>query len=1102
MRQLPLSASRALICLGLLLINGCQCDGQGTGRRYGDIQVIWRDAEGNRITNRDATYDFGLALVGERKPMAMTLRNNGANTLTLATLVVEEGDEVAFGPRGNVTPLETASFEAEFEPITLQPASQQDFGLAFVPRGLKGSYRSKLILSTEGTRIEDATAVITLLGEGEKGACDLPSTIDFGKTPIGETLTFNIPFVNPTRLPTTGSAGPIEGVDAASFSYTNGFTAGPVAVPAQTTTNVTIAFTPTEMRAYEAQVLLRGAGECPEQLVTIRGQGSNETLTWTPTELHYGYVNPGDEAVKEVVFVNPASVPITLTAVTSSNPADFYHAVPAGSAANTFTVPGGSVPTPMKVACNPSMLGARNGVLTFNTGLTQNPSGTITLTCTGGGPSIRVSPRPTLSFGRVGFFPGNTNFSVQRKINVQNVGSRPPTPDPTANLYLGQVDMTGTPGQLPLFELTPGAGTDASEFTVNLASPYNPATGLEAIAGRNFVDLAVKLQPVSVGMKSATLTLYSNDPAEPDITVTLTADVQQPPPCTFITAPAQANFGLVAPGVTKDLPITITNTSVTAGDICYLSGIELGAGSDLAYSIVGGNVTEKELQPQESYQVVVRVAPTGASPTTLQTLTGQLVFNSTSAARPQVSIPLSTSIGPACLTVAPDPMDFGTVRAPTGNPPMGGCFSASRTFSVYNTCSSPVTINSFAMQAPAGQPPGGPNCPGSTPCPEFHLTSTPSIPPGGLTLQPGGSAPVTFQARYGPIDLGSDSGAVAINAIQNGQSITYLVGLNGRGAANGTQIDTYTQDLQPKADILLVVDDSCSMQDKQTALGQNFGSFIQYAVAANVDYRIGVTTTTEFERECDPILGQCFNNNSKGPEGKLVVDGPTMLKWVTPNTPQVSTVFQRMVNVGTNGGGYETGLACAVKALTPPVISGHNANFLRADANLAVVVITDASDQSSQPVSYYQDLLVNVKGYQRLSYFTFSTIGPSLSSPPSGCTYDDSGATSTRYRPVVQYTSGVFDEICNTNWAATLQNLGRTAFGFRTQFYLQNQPDAAAGMVVVRVNGQVVQGCPSSAGCTTWWYDAATNSIKFAETATPQPGVPLEIQYTQNCYGP
>ncbi len=1080
----PFVARSALLAFALALTAGCNCGGGQIGRTNGEVVVIWRDAAGERISSRDATFDFGNALIGERKTLSMLVRNTGAGKLTLAKLEKSDGDEVAIGLPGHVPATATSVFEAEFDTMVLQPSSQQEFILNFTPRGLKGNYLSKLLLTTEGTRFEDATAVITLLGQGEKGSCDLPDVIDFGKTPIGETLPFAVGFANPTSLPASGNTGPITGADALNFGYQVNTPMGAVPVPAMSSTDVVVTFSPTEERQYEAQVVMRGAGECPEKTVTLRGRGSTETLTWSPTTINYGYVNPGSETLRDVVFINPASVPIVLTQVTSTNSADFYHAVPAGQDASRFTVAPNGVPTSMRIACNPSQLGARTGTLTFRTGLTQNPSGTITLNCTGGGPRIKVSPRPTLSFGRVGFFPGNTNFAVVRKINVQNIGSRPPMPDPTSNLYLGQLASDGSYGA-PFFDFVPGPGTAADEFVVDLASPYSQANGLQAIAGLNFVDLSVTLKPQSIGMKSATFTLYSNDPSEPAITVNIVADVQQLPPCTFVTSPANANFGLVTPGTQKDLPITITNNSVTAGEVCYLSGIELGAGSDLAYSIVGGNIVDKELQPQESFQVVVRVAPTGTTPTTLQTLTGQLVFNSTSAARPRVNIPLSTSVGPSCLTVTPDPMDFGTVKL--------GCRSASRDFNIYNTCSAPVTITAFGMQAAGGQPPGGPNCPGTTACPEFHLTSTPNIPMGGLTIN-GGGAPVTFQARYVPIDVGNDSGAVSISALQNGQSITYLVGLQGRSDTTGVQVDTYTQDLQPKADILLVVDDSCSMQDKQNALAANFSSFIQYAVAANVDYQIGVTTTTEQQMECGiPGIG-CVNNNSKGWGGRLVKDATSTLKYVKPTTPAVSGVFSRLVNVGTDGSGGETPLATAVLALTPPIVSSENAGFLRTDANLAVVVISDATDQSPQPVSYYQNLLVNVKGFQRLSYFTFSAVTPRASTAPGSCTYDETGANSGRYDPIVQYTSGVSDEICNTNWSSTLQNLGRTAFGFRTQFYLNNSPDQSTTQVVVKVNGQVVPSGP-----TTWTYDAASNSIKFNSTATPQPGVPLEIQYTQNC---
>jgi hypothetical protein len=262
-------------------------------------------------------------------------------------------------------------------------------------------------------------------------------------------------------------------------------------------------------------------------------------------------------------------------------------------------------------------------------------------------------------------------------------------------------------------------------------------------------------------------------------------------------------------------------------------------------------------------------------------------------------------------------------------------------------------------------------------------------------------------------------------------------------------------------------------------------------VAANVDYHIGVTTTSVAAQDC--ALGTCFPVNSKAPAGKLYLDTPTNSRFITPATPNVSQVFTRMVKMGTTGSGTEQGLETSVMALTPPVIANENAGFLRTDANLAVVIISDAGDQSVQPTSYYQNRLVNVKGFNRLSMFTFSTIGPLQAAAPGSCTYDGGGDVQ-RYRVITNYTSGVTDEICNTNWAGTLQNLGRTAFGFRTQFFLNNVPDQSMGQTItVLVNGQPVPAA-------NWSFDSASNSIKFTSTTTPGPGQTLTVTYNTACF--
>ncbi len=1100
------SAPFAAAVLALLTFAGCNCGGGGVQTRFGDLIIVWKDpGNGEIIRSRDAVYDFGTALVGEVKTQTLTVHNDGSGTLTLNTMERTDGDPVSIKPTAEQN---GAPFTVDFRPdTTLAAGETTEFTMSFSPTALQGGFNSKLKLVSSGTRAEDSEAIITLKAQGEKGACELPQLIDFGKVPVGETLSYVVEFRNTTNVAAQGEAGPITGNDASAFGYKNAGLPGTFIVQPMSTLRVEITFTPTEKREYQARVTLRGAGGCPPVDAVLRAVGSDDVLTWTPDRLNFGLVSPGFESVKDVVFTNQSNVAITLTQVTSSMPTDYFHRVPAGNDATVFTVPGGGVPTPMKVACSPSGLGPRAAAnLSFRTGLNKTPMGTIVLDCTGGGPKIRVTPRPNVAFGRVGYFAGNTTFQVNRRVNVQNVGVAPRTPDRSFNLFLGVVDpMTMMPGNLPLFELTPkNAITQMDEFTVNLFGTYNAVDGIPPVAGMNSLDLVVTLHPKSVGRKEAELVIYSNDGSDPEVKLQVTADVEELPPCNYRVSPMQANFGLVSPGTTKDLPITITNLGTASTDKCFLSGIDLAAGSHPAYSIVGGPIAEKELLPQESWQVVVRVAPPGPVPTTIQTLNGELQFNVTSPANPQAKVPLRTSVGPSCLAVTPDPLDFGTVKFVA--PPGTRCSSAPKTLTVYNVCSSAVTIRSFAMQAAAGQPPGGPNCSGGTACPEFFLTMSPMVPTNGLVLNAGQL--VTLQARYSPIDIGSDTGAIGIDVLQSGQTVNYLVGLQGRGDPNGQQTDTFMQDMQPKADILLVVDDSGSMGDKQASLAANFSSFIQYAASAGVAYQIGVVTTTVGDSICPPPPLPCPMPATPG-DGILRTIRPGQANQIGPilrsNTPNVGQAFQQLVNVGTDGSGSETPLEAAVMALTPPRIVTENAGFLRPDANLAIVIVSDAGDQSNQPLSYYENRLINVKGFNRLSMFTFSAIGPFLASAPGSCTYDG-GGDPARYDGLVTRTGGVREEICTQNWATALQGLGRTAFGFRTMFFLGASPDLTGGQTLnVQINGSAITGggaCTSSGQPTmgAWCYDSAANAIRFTAMTTPGAGQTLTVTYTTACF--
>jgi hypothetical protein len=1060
---LVLSAAALAAC------DGCNKRGPGLQSSVGELALVWQGPDFARKVDRDAKYDFGYALVGETRQAVIIAKNVGVGPLTLTALARIEGDEVSIAPLNQPA----APFAAEFTAKTLTASEETSYVVTFTPRGGRSAYFAKLRLYADGALETASTADITLVAKGDLGSCDLPRVIDLGNVPVGDTFSVPFKFKNATMQDTEATVGGFEGGDAAAFGFGENTAAGKVQVAAGGETTVFFTVSPTEQRAYETTIQLAGAGpSCEPVTVTVKANGVEDVLAWTPMNLRFGLVSPGFERELQVVFTNTATGPVELTNIKVSSPQDYSHVVAPGADDTRLTIPGGGMPVSMKVACSPAMLGNRSGTLTFDTGLRKTPRGSIQLDCTGGGPKIRVTPRPNVAFGRVPFFQGNP-VPATRRISVQNVGVAPANPDPSFNLILGKIDMAGMPGQAPMFEIRPtGMDTQAGEFTLSLASSYDSRMGLRPVAGQNEVTLQVGLLPRTSGQKTADIVIHSNDTAEPDVTLTVTADVQILPPCNYRISPQLANFGIVPAGTTKDLPITITNLGSGRGDSCFLSNFAIAMGSDPAYAFVGTPPVEKELRAQETWQLVVRVAPRGPAPATLTSLAGVVTFDVTNPQNPQGRIDLRTSVGPSCITATPDPLDFGTVK--TVPAPGMRCSSPNKTITVYNTCSSPITIRGVSMSAAAGQSAGGPSCPGGQPCPEFFLVQSPMIPTSGLTLSQG-STPVTLQVRYSPIDLGSDSGAIALDVIQSGQQVQYLVAIQGRGDVGGRQTDTFQQDRQPRADILLVVDDSCSMSDKQTNLANNFGSFIQYAVSANVDYQIGVTTT-------DAYLNP----------GQLRAVG-TGRRFLTNTTPNVQSLFSTLVRVGTSGSGSEQPLEGATRALTSPNIAGVNAGFVRQDANLAVVVVSDAEDQSNQPVSYYENLLINVKGFSNLSRFTFSVIGPFLPSSPSGCIYDGGGAA-TRYTSLVNRTGGVREEICNTNWSAALQGLGRTAFGFRTQFFLTNTPDlTGGGSINVLING-------TPAPPSTYSYDAASNSIRFQPNTTPQPGQTLTVDYATTCF--
>ena len=162
-----------------------------------------------------------------------------------------------------------------------------------------------------------------------------------------------------------------------------------------------------------------------------------------------------------------------------------------------------------------------------------------------------------------------------------------------------------------------------------------------------------------------------------------------------------------------------------------------------------------------------------------------------------------------------------------------------------------------------------------------------------------------------------------------------------------------------KMDILFVVDDSGSMGEEQTNLGANFPRFVAVlddyiaASGAPLDYRVGVTTTSK------PLTTVIFpSSGSPAPVMRDVADGPRgalltgrgcemTRPWLERGEPDVAARFACVADVGTEGALVEMPLLMWELALTERVADGTNAGFLREDALLAVVILTDEDDCSN-----------------------------------------------------------------------------------------------------------------------------------------------------------
>ncbi len=303
------------------------------------------------------------------------------------------------------------------------------------------------------------------------------------------------------------------------------------------------------------------------------------------------------------------------------------------------------------------------------------------------------------------------------------------------------------------------------------------------------------------------------------------------------------------------------------------------------------------------------------------------------------------------------------------------------------------------------------------------------------------------------------------------------------------RVDVFLQDPPPAIDVLLVIDNSGSMQGYQFLVGLRFNELLTWFERAGVDYQIAVTTTT-INRPVGTYQGCTQADIDAVPDaGHLHLN-----TIITPQTESAEDVFYEIVNVGTCGdGNREAGLEAARRALSPALLAGPNAGFVRDDAGLSVIFISDEQDFSTDPVHLYTADLFAVKQGRSRDLVNASAL---VITDASDCIIPVAGSsTGSRYVALAEQTGGITRNLCNTNFPESMVELSFSASRLQDTFTLTGLPNVDT--LEVSVDGEVVP-------CTrqTWRYtlstgeDGAPSAVLVFERATlPEAGARITARY-------
>ncbi|MEO0605442.1 MAG: vWA domain-containing protein, partial [Myxococcota bacterium] len=273
-------------------------------------------------------------------------------------------------------------------------------------------------------------------------------------------------------------------------------------------------------------------------------------------------------------------------------------------------------------------------------------------------------------------------------------------------------------------------------------------------------------------------------------------------------------------------------------------------------------------------------------------------------------------------------------------------------------------------------------------------------------------------------------------------------------------IDAFPATAANLVDLVLIIDNSCSMGDDQAALANNFSSFINTMAGVGANWRLGVATTDAAD------LGDFVGANP-----------PFNTPFIT-NGPSAAAEFAAQVQLGTGGSPFEIGIDAAYFVTQNGADGGPNGpfNFYRSAAVLSVIIVSDeppdvntATIDANTAYNYW----LNLKGGDT-SKVVVNVIGV------PGSEYDTL---------VGLADNGQLFDIATTQWGTDLATIAVRSLA--TQIFPISRVPVPES-IVVRANGVPFEG---------WIFSQRSNAVTFDGANRPPAGSFVTIEYVEDCEG-